>query len=355
MKKILKFAIFVSLVFLILFSLSLRLKPQHPVYGVSFSKFHSDELKLDWKKVYLALLNDLKVRNLRLSAHWPNTEPAEGKFNFSELDFQMQEAQKRGASVILAVGRRLPGWPECHDPQWIQNLKPSKESSRSSPPGQAKFKDQKEFLEFRNKKLLEYIEAVVNRYKGFDNLKYWQVENEPYFNAFASSACGTFDENFLKKEISLVRQLDPGRPILLTDSGEWGTWYKAYKNGNAFGTTMYLYVYFKQWGISKPIKYPLVPAFYRIKRNIIEAMFGKKPSLVIELSAEPWLLKPIVDTPVEVQLERMGIDKFREMIDFGRKTGFDTFYLWGAEWWYWMKTQQNHPEFWEEAKTLLMT
>jgi hypothetical protein len=355
MKKVLKLAIFASLFFLILFSLSLKSRLQHTVYGVSFSKFHSDELKLGWRRVYLALLDDLKVRNFRLSAHWPNTEPAEGKFNFSELDFQMQEAQKRGASVILAVGRRLPGWPECHDPQWIQNLEPSKESSQSSPPGQAKFKDQKEFLEFRNKKLLEYIAAVVNRYRGFDNLKYWQVENEPYFNAFASSACGVFDENFFKKEIALVRQIDPGRPILLTDSGEWGTWHKAYKNGDAFGTTMYLYVYFKQWGLSEPIKYPLIPAFYRIKQNIIEILFGKKPSLVIELSTEPWLLQPIIDTPVEVQLERMGIDKFREMINFGRKTGFDTFYLWGAEWWYWMKTQQNHPEFWEEAKTLFTT
>ena len=355
MKRVYKFLIVIGAIFLVLFLLSFRKIPSQLTLGVSFSKFHSDELKLDWKKVYLALLDDLKVRNFRLSAHWPNTEPADGKFNFSELDFQMQEAKKRDASVILAVGRRLPGWPECHDPQWIQNLEPSKKSDQLSPPEQAKFKDQKEFLEFRNKKLLEYIEAVVNRYKGFDNLKYWQVENEPYFNAFGTSVCGAFDENFLKEEIALVRRLDPHRPILLTDSGEWGIWYKAYKNGDAFGTTMYLYVYFKQGGISKPIKYPLVPAFYRIKRNIIETVFGKKPSLVIELSAEPWLLQPIIDTPVEAQLERMDIKKFSEMIDFGRKTGFDTFYLWGAEWWYWMKNQQNHPEFWEKAKTLFTT
>ncbi len=339
MRKLYKFLIIVGIIVLILFLLSLRKMPIQLTYGVSFSKFHSDELQLNWKKVYLALLDDLKVRDFRLSAHWPMVEPADGKFNFSELDFQIREAQKRGASVILAVGRRLPGWPECHDPQWVQDQ-------------ELKFKSQEEWPDFRNQKLLEYIGAVVNRYKGFDNIKYWQVENEPYFTMFSRAGCGSFDENFFKEEIELVRQLDPARPILLTDSGEWGLWYKAYKNGDAFGTTMYLYVYFKQGGISEPIRYPLIPAFYRIKQNIIRAILGKKPSLVIELPAEPWLLQPIVDTPLNDQLERMGLDKFNEMVRFSSKTGFDAFYLWGAEWWYWMKTEQNRPEFWERAREL---
>jgi len=330
MKRRYKLLIVAGIIVLVLFALSFKKVPVEFTYGVSFSKFHSDELQLDWKKVYLALLDDLKVRNFRLSAHWPSTEPEDGRFNFSELDFQMQEAQKRGASVILAVGRRLPGWPECHVPDWAQKLD----------------------SETRDQKLLQYIETTVERYKDFGNIKYWQVENEPYFTAFSRSDCGDLDESFLKKEIALVRQLDPQHPILLTDSGEWGTWYKPYKIGDAFGTSMYLYVYFKQGGISKPIRYPLIPAFYRIKQNIIQTIFGKKPSLVIELSAEPWLLQPIVETPLDLQLERMGVDKFNETINFAQETGFDTFYFWGAEWWYWMKEKQNHPEFWERAREL---
>src|SRR3989338_4393546 len=89
-------------------------------YGVSFSRFHADELKLDWKEVYLAILNDLGARKFRFSAHWPLTEPEEGKYNFEELDFQLEKAREVGASVILAVGRRLPGWPECHEPEWLK-------------------------------------------------------------------------------------------------------------------------------------------------------------------------------------------------------------------------------------------
>ena len=104
----------------VLFLLTLRPAPTRISYGMSFTKLHADELKLDWKETYLALLNDLGVRHFRFSAHWPNTEPQEGKYNFTELDFQMAQAKSHNAEVILAIGRRLPGWPECHDPEWVK-------------------------------------------------------------------------------------------------------------------------------------------------------------------------------------------------------------------------------------------
>src|SRR3990167_2853769 len=327
MKKVYLIILFILVVLTILF-----LWPRQPlkgiIYGVSFSKLHASELELDWKKTYIAVLDDLGVRNLRLSAHWPNTEPIEDKYNFADLDYQMKEAQKRDASVILAVGRRLPGWPECHDPDWIL----------------------KKTIEERNDELLEYMILVVNRYKAYKNIKFWQVENEPYLAFFSRSACGELDEEFLKKEIASVKQLDPTRPILITDSGEFGTWYKAYQGGDVFGTSMYLYIWWRNF--IGPLRYPITPEFFRIKHNLTKLVFGDKPSIVIELSTEPWLLHPIPETPIDAQLDRMGIDKFNEMLSFSSQTSFDTFYLWGAEWWYWMKEKQNHPEFWNRAKEI---
>jgi len=334
MRKIYKFLIIVGIIAAVLYLLSLRKIPTQFTYGVSFSKFHSDELGLDWKKVYLALLDDLKIRNFRFSAHWPSTEPQDGKYDFSVLDFQMQEAQKRDASVIFAIGRRLPGWPECHVPDWAQKLS----------------------VDERDQKLLDYITTTVNRYKNFPNIKYWQVENEPFLVAFSRSNCGELDKGFLKQEINLVHQLDPKRQVLVTDGGEYGTWYNAYNYGDVFGTSLYLYIWFKP--INLPFRYPFPPAFFSIKENIIEFLHkifhhdkNPKPSLVIELSTEPWLLQPITETPLNIQLDRMGMDKFNEMIDFSKKTGFDTFYLWGGEWWYWMR-DHGHPEFWERAKQI---
>jgi len=326
MKKLYKFLIIVGVITLIFFLLSLKKIPEQITYGVSFSKFHSDELKLDWKETYLALLNDLGVRNFRFSAHWPNIEPQDNEFNFSELDFQMEEALKRNASVIFAVGRRLPGWPECHDPDWVKNLS----------------------WEEKKEKILEMIEVVVNRYKGYENIKYWQVENEPFLTFFSRSLCGELDKEFLQKEIDLVNELDPARPVLLTDSGEFGNWFQAYRRGDAFGTSLYLYIWNRKIG---PFRYPITPAFFRIKQNIVQLISGKKPSIIIELSTEPWLLQPITDTPMEILLDRMGIDKFNEMINFSSRTGFEAQYLWGAEWWYWMKLK-DRPEIWDRAGEL---
>lgn len=326
--KLRNFLIILAAIVLVFYVLSIRPLPDKITYGVSFSKFHSDELELDWKEVYLALLDDLKVRNFRFTAHWPNTEPEDGKFNFSELDFQMDEARKRGASVIMAVGRRLPGWPECHVPEWARTV------------GDAP--------DFSSMMLLRYIETVVNRYKDYDNIKYWQVENEPFLAFFSRSACGELDKELLEKEIALVKKLDPSRPILLTSSGEFDPWFQTYKRAEVFGSSLYLYVWWK----SGPIRYPITPAFFKIKQSIVELVYGIKPKILIELSAEPWLRRPIVGTPNEILLSRMGIDKFNEVIDFASETGFDTQYLWGAEWWYWLKKNGITDDHWNRAKEL---
>ena len=32
--------------------------------------------------------------------------------------------------------------------------------------------------------------------------------------------------------------------------------------------------------------------------------------------------------------------------------GFDEFYFWGAEWWYWLKEKKSYPAVWDEGKKL---
>lgn len=310
---------------LIFVFLSRREVPAKIAYGVSFSKLHADELELDWRTTYQTILDDLKIKHIRLSAHWPMVEPAVGVYNFEELDYQMGEARERGADVILAVGRRLPGWPECHDPDWAINLDPVA----------------------RQQKIIEYIKAVVNRYKDAPNLRYWQVENEVFLR-FATEYCGPADEKFLAREVETVKELDPKHGIIITDSGEMGKWYQARRYGDLFGTSVYLYIWHDILG---PMRYPIGPWFFRLKQNIIDLVSGPKPTILIELGLEPWLMQPIVKAPTSLQLDRMGLDKFKEAIGFARETGLAEQYLWGAEWWYFMK-ENGHPEFWEEAKNV---
>src|SRR3989344_8775959 len=113
----------IILFFMLYFLLSIPPKEESVIeYGMSFNTLYARELGLDFKEVYDALLNDLKVKHLRLAAHWPMIEPEKDLYNWDELDYQIHMAQNHNADVILAVGRRLPRWPECHIPQWAQNL-----------------------------------------------------------------------------------------------------------------------------------------------------------------------------------------------------------------------------------------
>ncbi len=327
LKKIFKF--FLGVIFLIVFIVaifSFRKTPDNISYGVSFSKYRADELGLPYRETFISILDDLKVRDFRLSAHWPMIEPEKDVFNFIDLDFQIEEAKKRKAEVILAIGRRLPSWPECHIPGWARDLS---------------WEDQK-------KEILSYLEKTVERYKGYENIKYWQVENEPYLSIFAKEHCGELDKEFLKEEIALVKKLDPERKVLVTDSGNLGLWYGAWKSGDVFGTSVYIYLWNPEIGQVKTIYRPFV---YKAKTNISEFFFGKKDSLLIELALEPWLIEPITTASIETQINRMDIAKFDEIINFSKKTGFSEQYLWGVEWWYWMKNK-GHSEYFDKAKEI---
>ncbi len=243
-----------------------------------------------------------------------------------ELDYQLAKANEVGAEVILGVGRRLPRWPECHVPVWAKSLS----------------------WEQQQEEILEYITLVVERYKDDPSITHWQVENEPFLEVFATEHCGVLDEAFLEKEIALVKELDPTRPILVTDSGNLGTWAGAFRHGDAFGTSVYIYFWNPELGQFRTV----LPAWaYRVKENIMKLAYGYKETFLIELSAEPWLLEPIIDTDLQTQYSRMDITKFEDIIAYAKDTRYDKQYLWGAEWWYWLM-QKGDSSFWEKGKEL---
>jgi hypothetical protein len=303
-------------------------KPQEIQYGMSFNTVYARELGLDWKETYDAIVDDLGVRKLRLAAHWPMVEPAQNIYNFEELDYQIDKAEAAGAEVILAVGRRLPRWPECHVPAWVKDMPQEQQDAAQ----------------------LQMVEQVVERYKDNPAVVTWQVENEPFLKVFAFEHCGEHNVDVLEKEIALVKKLDPTRPILVTDSGNLGTWRGAYSRGDIFGTSVYVHFWNPELGQFKTV---LPPWVYRVKDNLMGVLYGDKPTVLIELAAEPWLLEPITQVPLETQFTRMNLEKFEDILEYAEKTRFEEQYLWGAEWWYWLKLQDK-PEMWNRGQKLYL-
>lgn len=300
-------------------------KAKEVVFGVSFSQKHAQKLDLDWKESFLALLDDLKVKNIKLITHWDLIEEYQDNFYFDDLDWQIEETEKRRAEIILVIGMKTGRWPECHIPQWAKSLDKKQQQER----------------------ILKLIEKIVLRYQENPSIVVWQIENEPLF---PFGECPFRDKNFLKKEISLVKSLDlTKRPVLISDSGEFSLWINAAMLGDIVGTTIYKTAWFKEMGVY--VNYPFPAIFYWRKAQFVKKIFGKDV-ICVELQAEPWCKNLLYDCSLEEQQKTMGLERFKYNIEFAKNTGLNEFYLWGSEWWYWLKKKQNQADIWQEAKKL---
>lgn len=322
--KIFFIVLILFLFFIFLLSRGRVYRAEELTYGVTFSKKQAQALGFNWQEVYLSIFDDLGVKKIRLPAYWDEIEREEGTYAWADLDWQINEAAKRQVKVILAVGARLPRWPECHLPGWTQGrLKAQVEN-----------------------KTLDYLAKVIERYKGNGQITAWQIENEPFLSHFGD--CPKFDKVFLDQEITLARSLD-ARPIVVTDSGELSLWLGAARRADIFGTTMYRDTYSKFF--KSYIHYPIAPGFFRFKKNLVGLFAKPKDWIVIELQAEPWGPKSYQELSQADRDRTMTLAKFKDIIEFSRQAGFREFYLWGVEWWYW-ELQQGRPEVWNYARTL---
>lgn len=295
-----------------------------PLWGVNFSPDQARYLRLDPIETLSAILNELNIKKIRLVAYWETIEKEKGKYDFTETEALLKIAEKNGAKVILVLGRKQPRWPECHEPYWHKTLS---------------VQEQKQALN-------NFVIKTVDKFKEYKVIDRWQIENEPFFNY--GKDCPILTKEELKQEIELVKSLD-NRPIVLTDSGEKGEWFKAGDLADVFGTTMYRTVYNPRWG--GYISYHLPPAFYRIRAGLLQIFYGKKPIIGVELQAEPWFNGYVHDIPIKKHLGLMSPKQLESNINFAWNTGLSEHYFWGAEWWYYMK-KRGYDEFWSIIKAL---
>lgn len=302
-------------------------KPIKAQFGVNFSDTYATHgLHLDWKKTYDAIIDELKPSWLRLPVYWTEVEGTRGRFDFSVVQYQINKAKEADSKIILAVGRKLPRWPECHIPDWA-----------------APMNEQEQQLA-----VLDYVAQTVKKFNNEPSVVAWQVENEPLF---PFGLCPDPDAGFLRQEVSLVKALS-SKPVIVTDSGELSTWLPEAKIGDVLGTTMYRHVYHKIFG---SIVYPFPPEFFHLKAWFARTIANKNDLTIInvELQGEPWATKPLDVLDLRSQKELMNADLLRDNAAYARKAGFTPILFWGAEWWYWLKTTYNDPSLWDAAKDIM--
>jgi len=295
--------------------------------GVTFVPDYARYFDLDPKDTLRAMFDELKFKNVRLVSYWENFEPEQGKYNFSELDWQFKMAEERGVKVSLAIGLRQPRWPECHIPTWADKML---EDTWKQP-------------------LYDYITAVVQRYKNSPALESYQLENEYFLKAFG--LCSNFDRDRLVHEYDLVKSLDPNKRLIISMSN------------NAIGTPVgeptpdqwAIAVYKRVWDKTltrRYFEYPIPAWYYAFRAGFTEITRGRD-SFIHELQTEPWIADGkggIKDATIEEQDKTLDKGRLEERLNYARATGMRKIDLWGAEWWYWRKVKFNDPSLWNTVK-----
>ena len=295
-------------------------------YGVTFSKPYAEELGLNSDHVLQVALDEIGIRRFRIAAYRSIIEPIRGERHWEDLDYIISEIGKRHGQVILGVGEKMPRWPECWSPEWWKKLSRDEQKIET----------------------VHFIEAVIMHFRGNSTIVGWQIENEPHFYY---GDCPKPDYLFLQKETAFARGLDPTRPISTTDSGELSSWVTVGAFVDTLGVSVYRTVRNPLLGNTN-LHYWFLPPYFYMRKAILGRIFGIPEIYVSEFQMEPWNLHQLYETTIEEHFAAFNKKSFDDRIVFVKQTGFDTVYLWGAEWWYWLKTEKNMPEFWEKAKAL---
>lgn len=289
-------------------------------FGVSFSLKQCRNFGIDPHKTLDWLIEEAGFRRFRLMSYWDEHEKQPGRYDFEELDWQLERIAAAGGEVTLCLGARQPRWPESHWPEWAW------EASKDN----------------RTKALLEYIQKVVERYRQHPALVSYQLENEALLRSFGQRA--EVDVSRLIQEAELVKRLDPQHPLIMTTSHHWGIpWNQPIPDIVGFS---YYHVWYGDGGYHSARHY----AWLHRARHYLVQLLKRRPAFIHELQLEPWGPNDIWKMPPEEQDKSMGPAQIARSVRLARRTGLWPIDLWGGEWWYWRLTKHHDPSIWQAVK-----
>ncbi len=316
-----------------------------PDYGFSYSFERAGWFGLDSRKAYIDLLDSAHFKWVRLPFFWDSMVRRDsGNWvftnDFEDLRFAVEQAKKRDIKVIVALGAKTPYYPEFHLPS---------EEARKLKFGQV--------IDSANPivpDLVNVDKMVVSELSSYDNIAYWQVENEPFL---ANVNNWKIDKSVLLMEMSAVRKADPyGRPIILNHVGPAaldGRWkgLVALLGGNdvigvnAYFKTQGTYLFsFDLFGRTFKAPWPrsfswpvqswlfLSPNFFNLAHD---ENLNKHDLWVLEMQAEPYI-RVLADADKEEAFSASDIGRANKYLVDSRVKSVG---LWGAEFWEYRKSK----------------
>jgi len=273
---------------------------------------YAESLGLDAQETLVATLDAFHPAFVRFPLYWDAIETESGVFAWDDVDSAVAKMQGANASIHMVIGAKVPRWPECFVPAWVNSG--DRDVYRES--------------------LLAYIDEAVTRYAPVVDV--WQVENEPFF---AFGDCPDPDIDLLKEEIDLVRTLDFDAKIQMTVSGEQQMWGSVASLADRIGVSVYRKARSALFG---SFSFPVPSRWYVLMR--LPVRFSHDV-VISELQMEPWFTSHPRYLSAETAASFFAPRDALNNLAYARATGFTEVSFWGVEWWYYLR-QQGYSELW---------
>lgn len=319
--------------------------------GLSIRPRQMQALGLEMRATTTLLL-DYPFQLVRLGAYWQECEPSPDLFQFDELDWQMDTAERAGKQIVLCVGAvKTFGYPEF--------FVPTHHRRDAFPEGAVVAPE-------REPQLVDaaraFVARVVERYRNRTGIVAWQVEHEAV-DPLGVEHSWRLSASFLDAEIQAVRAADPTRPVVLNGflttalMANLFQWWRTRDQGDSLAVAEQLADIV---GIDYYPRYALVSGAGRTlyvngshmpwqkarHAEFISRIARKRQRLMVtEGQAEPW---ETVTTPPDPQHSGMYsclpehlIETYNRWLEPPSRgsSALYAYLFWGAE--YWVRRQQS--------------
>jgi hypothetical protein len=314
--------------------------------GTTFSQLQCRYIGINYREAFRQICS-LGFKRIRLCSYWNEIEPQENQFVFSTLDWLLEESERHGIDVVLAVGMKVPRWPEFHFPKWVSERYETGSSELAV--GQR--------CPVIAEHAIRFIDVVVNHTRNASAIQYWQIENEP-FTRLGITGGRFLSGQFVQQEVDLIRRLAlPQQKILLTGSimlpfadstEDEAAFQDCLSMADAVGINVYSKV---PIGQSSNYLEPEPPFWQTLQTWQSQLTLNGKEAWIAEAQAEPWEPNQLVALN-GVFHPSSSPSQAIDLVQRLTALNYRTILLWGCEYWYW-HYRQGRPFWWNTMRQLL--
>lgn len=306
--------------------------------GTTFSQLQCKYMGLDYRDVFRHTCS-LGFDRIRLCSYWNEIEPAENKFDFTALDWLLDESHKHGIEVVLTVGMKAPRWPEFHFPDWIKDRHNITQNSEAI--------DHNPTIADRT---LNFTQKVIEHARKAPSIKYWQIENEP-FTRLEITGGRHLSYEFVRLEAEVARtHALPEQKLLMTNaislpSADLDEDDHAFEESLALADAIGINVYTKVPADASFYLEPQQPYWQKLQLWHQSLAANGKEDWIAEAQAEPWEPNQLVAMG-KAEYPSSTPRRAASLVNSLTEIGYGTVMLWGCEYWYWQRKNGRNLWWW---------